>query len=120
MSPLQAGSTRSLGLRSTTTTPPATTIRPSSAAAKRFRWSNRRKHVDLRAGLLNAASRRDGFFFVARLLDGEAMTEIAGISAYPARPVTRFSTATLGYFDLEQKTLQPLDNPFGTRLSPMS
>jgi hypothetical protein len=27
---------------------------------------------------------------------------------------------TLGYFDLEQKTLQPLDNPFGTRLSPMS
>jgi hypothetical protein len=28
--------------------------------------------------------------------------------------------ARLGYFDLEQKTLQPLDNPFGTRLSPMS
>src|ERR1700694_2558595 len=26
----------------------------------------------------------------------------------------------LGYFDLEQKTLQPLDNPFGTRLSAMS
>jgi hypothetical protein len=26
----------------------------------------------------------------------------------------------LCYFDLEQKTLQPLDNPFGTRLSPMS
>jgi hypothetical protein len=26
----------------------------------------------------------------------------------------------LVYFDLEQKTLQPLDNPFGTRLSPMS
>ena len=26
----------------------------------------------------------------------------------------------LGYFDLQQKTLQPLDNPFGTRLSPMS
>jgi len=24
------------------------------------------------------------------------------------------------YFDLEQKTRQPLDNPFGTRLSPMS
>jgi hypothetical protein len=24
----------------------------------------------------------------------------------------------LGYFDLEQRTLQPLDNPFGTRLSP--
>ena len=26
----------------------------------------------------------------------------------------------LGYFDLEQKTLQPLDNPFGMRLSPIS
>ena len=26
----------------------------------------------------------------------------------------------LGYVDLEQKTLQPLDNPFGPRLSPMS
>src|SRR5205814_9716471 len=26
----------------------------------------------------------------------------------------------LGSFDLEQKSLQPLDNPFGTRLSPMS
>ena len=26
----------------------------------------------------------------------------------------------LGYIDLEQKTLQPLDNPFGPRLSPMS
>jgi transposase InsO family protein len=26
----------------------------------------------------------------------------------------------LGYFDLEQKTLQPLDTPFGPRLSPMS
>jgi hypothetical protein len=26
----------------------------------------------------------------------------------------------LGCIDLEQKTLQPLDNPFGPRLSPMS
>jgi hypothetical protein len=71
------------------------------------------------------------------------------ISAFrPRVPSTRFSTVTtwssaavgratarevddgiwlvsfmhcdLGYFDLEQKTLQPLDNPFGTRLSPMS
>lgn len=25
----------------------------------------------------------------------------------------------LGYIDLEQKTLQTIDNPFGTRLSPM-
>jgi hypothetical protein len=26
----------------------------------------------------------------------------------------------LGYFELEQKTLQPLGNPFGLSLSPMS
>jgi len=25
----------------------------------------------------------------------------------------------LGYIDLEQRTLQTIDNPFGTRLSPM-
>jgi hypothetical protein len=30
-----------------------------------------------------------------------------------------FSHYDLGYFDLEQKTLQPLDNPFDPRLSPM-
>jgi hypothetical protein len=30
-----------------------------------------------------------------------------------------FMLLRFGYFDLEQKTLQPLDNPFG-RLSPMS
>ena len=44
--------------------------------------------------------------FVGQLLDGEAMTEVCrefGISR------------KTGY---EQKTLQPLDNPFGTRLSP--
>lgn len=31
-----------------------------------------------------------------------------------------FMEYDLGYIDLEQKTLQPLDNPFGTRLLPMS
>jgi len=31
-----------------------------------------------------------------------------------------FMHCDLGYIDLEQKTLQPLDNPFGPRLSPMS
>jgi len=31
-----------------------------------------------------------------------------------------FMQYDLGYFDLEQRTLQPLDNPFGPRLSPMS
>jgi hypothetical protein len=31
-----------------------------------------------------------------------------------------FMTYDLGYIDLEQRTLQPIDNPFGSRLSPMS
>lgn len=31
-----------------------------------------------------------------------------------------FMTYDLGYVDLEQRTLQPLDNPFGSRLSPMT
>jgi hypothetical protein len=31
-----------------------------------------------------------------------------------------FMKYDLGYIDLEQKTLQTIDNPFGTRLSPMS
>ena len=34
--------------------------------------------------------------------------------------IVSFMRYDLGYIDLEQKTLQPLDNPFGTRLSPMS
>ena len=31
-----------------------------------------------------------------------------------------FMRYDLGYIDLEQRTLQTIDNPFGTRLSPMS
>jgi hypothetical protein len=31
-----------------------------------------------------------------------------------------FMNYDLGFIDLEQKTPQPLDNPFGPRLSPMS
>jgi hypothetical protein len=34
--------------------------------------------------------------------------------------IVSFMHYDLGYVDLEQRTLQPLDNPFGTRLSPMS
>ncbi len=34
--------------------------------------------------------------------------------------IVSFMHYDLGYIDLEQKTLQPLDNPFGTRLSPIS
>ena len=31
-----------------------------------------------------------------------------------------FMDYDLGYIDLEEKTLQPLDNPFGPKVSPMS
>jgi len=34
--------------------------------------------------------------------------------------IVTFMHYDLGYIDLEQKTLQPLDNPFGARLLPMS
>jgi transposase InsO family protein len=34
--------------------------------------------------------------------------------------IVSFMHYDLGFIDLEQKTLQPLDNPFGSRLSPMS
>ena len=34
--------------------------------------------------------------------------------------IVSFMHYDLGYIDLEQRTLEPLDNPFGTRLSPMS
>lgn len=33
--------------------------------------------------------------------------------------IVSFMQYDLGYIDLEQKTLQPLDNPFGPRLLPM-
>ena len=36
------------------------------------------------------------------------------------RSVTPISGPALGYIDLEQRTLQTIDNPFGTKLSPMS
>ena len=45
-----------------------------------------------------------------------ARSEIQGEGIWLAS----FTQYDLGYFDLEQKTLQPLDNPFGTPLSPMS
>ena len=34
--------------------------------------------------------------------------------------IVSFMSYDLGFIDLEQKTWQPLDNPFGPSLSPMS
>lgn len=33
--------------------------------------------------------------------------------------IVSFMHYDLGFIDLEQKTLQPVDNPFGIRVSPM-
>ena len=59
----------------------------------------------------------------ARLPRGAAMPKAAGL-AYPGiRPglwLVTFIDYDLGYIDLEQRNLQPIDNPFGPRLSPMS
>jgi hypothetical protein len=52
---------------------------------------------------------------------GNCLREIAAvISALRRREDGAAAHYDLGYFDLEQKTLQALDNPFGPRLSPMS
>jgi hypothetical protein len=62
--------------------------------------------------------------FVAQLLDGEAMSEVC--RAFGIKEVddgiwiVSFMHYDLGFIDLEQKTLQLLNNPFGTGLSPMS
>ncbi|MCM2504462.1 hypothetical protein NDN16_12345 [Aureimonas altamirensis] len=53
--------------------------------------------------------------FVGRLLDDEGMSDVCR-----AFGIVSFMNYDLGYIDLEQKTLQTIDNPFGTRLSPMS
>lgn len=34
--------------------------------------------------------------------------------------IVSFMQYDLGFIDLEQRTLQPFDNPFGARLSPIS
>ncbi|HDZ73050.1 MAG TPA: IS481 family transposase, partial [Aurantimonas coralicida] len=34
--------------------------------------------------------------------------------------IVSFMGYDLGYIDLEQRSLQTIDNPFGTRLSPVS
>ena len=55
--------------------------------------------------------------FVARLFEGKGMNELCrefGIW------LVSFISYDLGYIDLEQRTLQTIDNPFGTWLSPMS
>jgi hypothetical protein len=58
--------------------------------------------------------------FVARLLDGEQMSLVCREFGILRKTGYKIFDHDLGYIDLEQKSLQPLDNPFGPRLSPMS
>jgi hypothetical protein len=69
------------------------------------------------------------FLLLCEALD--STHEVPAIAVPLARPagikevnegiwLVSFMHYDLGYFDLEQKTLQPLDSSFGTRLSPTS
>ena len=49
-----------------------------------------------------------------------AATNIANEGGDDGIWLVSFMHHDLGYIDLEQKTLQTIDNPFGTRVSPMS
>ena len=73
----------------------------------------RKQCGDRGRGLLRARFAAPGMMFHSRGGDDRSRPG-AGIW------FVSFMHYDLGYFDLEQKTLQPLDNPFGTRLSPMS
>src|SRR5690606_7609106 len=53
----------------------------------------------------------------ARKIRELLVRRLAGDVRIPASSFLRYD---LGYIDLEQRTLQTIDNPFGTRLSPMS
>jgi transposase len=43
-----------------------------------------------------------------------------GYAAAELKPIYLRLRELISYIDLEQRTLQTIDNPFGTRLSPMS
>jgi hypothetical protein len=63
----------------------------------------------------------DGVAEMARALARRGSTDTPSASARQSAPAMRaFMHDDLGYFDPDRKTLQPLDNPFGTRLSLMS
>ena len=56
--------------------------------------------------------------YVARILENDQMNNVK--EGDDAIWLVSFVDYDLGYIDLEQRTLQPIDNPFGTRLVPMS
>ena len=53
-------------------------------------------------------------------LDGAGRTEAGLKEVDDGIWLVSFMHYDLRYIDLEQRTLQTIDNPFGTRLSPMS
>jgi hypothetical protein len=60
-----------------------------------------------------------GIELVAPHLDGPADPQAVPVD-YEQTGVIANAVAPLGYIDLEQRTLQTVDNPFGPRLSAMS
>ncbi len=63
--------------------------------------------------------RRTSPFFV-RVLDGESMSEARDKGGVGSIWLLSFLHYDLGYIDREQRTLRTIDNPFATRMSPMS
>jgi hypothetical protein len=107
-----------------------TEMRSSMAATRRKQISGRRKLVAMLAAmkaLAASVSSRRHLLRISLLAPQEDQhLRCPGRSTARHQGSRRriwrvsFMHLDLGYFDLEQKTLQPLDNPFGTRLSPMS
>jgi hypothetical protein len=56
----------------------------------------------------------------ARLIDASRGRRLGIKEVVDGIWLLSFMHYDLGYIDLEQRILQTIDNPFGTRLSPMS
>ena len=55
-----------------------------------------------------------------RPIFAEILPELTDTAPADCQMPSRVARHDLGYIDLEQKTLQTIDNPFGSSLSPMS
>lgn len=62
----------------------------------------------------------DSVHRAATLIDGSDRLRVGINEVDEGISIVSFMQYDLGYIDLEQITPQPLDNPFGPRLLPMS
>jgi hypothetical protein len=90
---------------------PGQHLEPARGSGLSVPRSNRARHP-LRAHLHRQAQDQSQHVFAGQIVGIREVDD--GIW------LVSFMHYDLGYIDLEQKTLQTIDNPFGTRLSPMS